>query len=90
MDQEDPSRVSDNSDDSVHSQSLQIVPAQLKGSLRVMLLHGNLDIWVHGATNLPNMDMFHKTLEDMFGRLPGNVVSNKIEETMSRKITSDP
>ena len=36
------------------------------------------------------MDMFHKTLEDMFGRLPGNVVSNKIEETMSRKITSDP
>ncbi|RZC18727.1 Phospholipase D beta 1 [Glycine soja] len=73
LDQEDPSRVSDNSDDSVHSQSLQIVPAQLKGSLRVMLLHGNLDIWVHGATNLPNMDMFHKTLEDMFGRLPGNV-----------------
>ncbi|KAL5132946.1 Phospholipase D beta 2 [Glycine soja] len=73
MNNEDPSRVSDNSDDSVHSQSLQIVPAQLKGSLRVMLLHGNLDIWVHGATNLPNMDMFHKTLEDMFGRLPAEV-----------------
>ncbi|KAH1068236.1 hypothetical protein GYH30_005983 [Glycine max] len=80
MNNEDPSRVSDNSDDSVHSQSLQIVPAQLKGSLRVMLLHGNLDIWVHGATNLPNMDMFHKTLEDMFGRLPGILRSKSSEE----------
>ncbi|XP_061346680.1 phospholipase D beta 1-like isoform X1 [Gastrolobium bilobum] len=75
-------------DDSVHSQSLQIVPAQDKGSLRVLLLHGNLDICVHGAKNLPNMDMFHKTLGDMFGKLPGNMGS-KIEGTMS-KITSDP
>ena len=74
-------------DDSMHDQSLQIVPVQHKGSLRVLLLHGNLDIRVHGAKNLPNMDMFHKTLGDMFGRLPGNV-SNKIEGTM--KITSDP
>lgn len=76
-------------DDSVHNQSLQIVPVQSKGSLRVLLLHGNLDIWVHGAKNLPNMDMFHKTLGDMFGKFPGNV-SNKIEGSMSRKITSDP
>ncbi|TKY63823.1 Phospholipase D beta 1 [Spatholobus suberectus] len=49
LDQGDPSRLSASSDDSVHSQSLQIVPAQHKGSLRVLLLHGNLDIWVHGA-----------------------------------------
>ncbi|XVF79954.1 hypothetical protein PTKIN_Ptkin15bG0031700 [Pterospermum kingtungense] len=73
---------------SQHGQSMEIVPFQ-KGSLRVLLLHGNLDIWVHDAKNLPNMDMFHKTIGDMFGRLPVNV-TNKIEGTMSRKITSDP
>ncbi|XP_022757160.1 phospholipase D beta 1-like isoform X2 [Durio zibethinus] len=73
---------------SQHGQSMQIVPFQ-KGSLRVLLLHGNLDIWVFDAKNLPNMDMFHKTLGDMFGRLPVNV-TNKIEGHMNRKITSDP
>ncbi|CAL5196197.1 unnamed protein product [Lathyrus oleraceus] len=77
------------SDDSVYNQSLQIVPVQNKGSLKFLLLHGNLDICIHGAKNLPNMDMFHKTLDDMFGKFPGNV-GNKIEGTMSRKITSDP
>ncbi|WJX82458.1 Phospholipase D beta 1 [Trifolium repens] len=75
--------------DSMYNQSLQVVPVQNKGSLRVLLLHGNLDIWVHEAKNLPNMDMFHKTLGDMFGKLPGSV-SNKIEGTMHKKITSDP
>lgn len=73
-----------------HSQSLQIVPFPTsKGSLKVLLLHGNLDIWVYEAKNLPNMDMFHKTLGDLFGKLPGNM-SNKIEGHMNRKITSDP
>ncbi|CAJ1840904.1 unnamed protein product [Sphenostylis stenocarpa] len=75
--------------ESLHRQSLQIVPLQNKGSLKVLLLHGNLDIWVNEAKNLPNMDMFHKTLGDMFGKLPGSV-SNKIEGTMNKKITSDP
>ncbi|KAJ9188402.1 hypothetical protein P3X46_003761 [Hevea brasiliensis] len=76
--------------DSRHSQSTQIVPWQNnKGSLRVFLLHGDLDICVYEAKNLPNMDMFHKTLGDMFARLPGNIGS-KIEGQMSRKITSDP
>ncbi|XP_021279603.1 phospholipase D beta 2-like [Herrania umbratica] len=73
---------------SQHSQGMQIVPFQ-KGSLRVLLLHGNLDIWVCDAKNLPNMDMFHKTLGDVFGKLPVNV-TNKIEGHMNRKITSDP
>ncbi|XWS32259.1 hypothetical protein CRYUN_Cryun23aG0144700 [Craigia yunnanensis] len=73
---------------SQHSQSMQIVPFQ-KGSLRVLLLHGNLDIWVCDAKNLPNMDLFHKTLGDMFGGFPVNV-TNKIEGRMNRKITSDP
>ncbi|CBI38833.3 unnamed protein product, partial [Vitis vinifera] len=48
---------------SQHSQNLQIVPS--KGSLKVLLLHGNLDICVNEAKNLPNMDMFHKTLGDI-------------------------
>ncbi|KAL5577427.1 hypothetical protein UlMin_019126 [Ulmus minor] len=76
-------------DGSQHSQSLQIVPLQNKGSLKVLLLHGNLDIWVYNAKNLPNMDMFHKTLGDMFAKLPGNV-TNKIEGHIKNKITSDP
>ncbi|GFY92407.1 phospholipase D beta 1 [Actinidia rufa] len=76
--------------DSPHSQNLQIVPvSNSKGSLKVLLLHGNLDIWVYEAKNLPNMDMFHKTLGDVFGKLPGNM-SSKIEGTMNHKITSDP
>ncbi|KAL6964960.1 Phospholipase D beta 1, partial [Sarracenia purpurea var. burkii] len=63
--------------DSPHSQSLQIVPFPTsKGSLKVLLLHGNLDIWVDKAKNLPNMDMFHKTLGDMFGKLPGKITSD--------------
>lgn len=83
------SSVSGSFNDSIHSQSVQIVPSHNVGSLKVLLLHGNLDIWVHEARNLPNMDMFHKTLGDVFGRLPGNM-GNKIEGTMSNKITSDP
>ncbi|GFY99606.1 phospholipase D beta 1 [Actinidia rufa] len=76
--------------DSPHSQTLQIVPvSNSKGSLKVLLLHGNLDIWVNEAKNLPNMDMFHKTLGDVFGKLPRNMGS-KIEGTVNHKITSDP
>lgn len=72
------------------SANLQLVPvASPKGSLKVLLLHGNLDIWIYEAKNLPNMDMFHKTLGDMFNKLPGNV-STKIEGHMNHKITSDP
>uniref|UniRef100_A0A1J3GLI1 phospholipase D n=3 Tax=Noccaea caerulescens TaxID=107243 RepID=A0A1J3GLI1_NOCCA len=72
------------SSESPHSADMQMTPFG-KGSLRVLLLHGNLDIWIYHAKNLPNMDMFHKTLGDMFGRLPG-----KIEGQLTRNITSDP
>ncbi|KAL1206908.1 Phospholipase D beta 1 [Cardamine amara subsp. amara] len=72
------------SSESPHSVDMQMTPFG-KGSLRVLLLHGNLDIWIYHAQNLPNMDMFHKTLGDMFGRLPG-----KIEGQLNSKITSDP
>ncbi|XP_050384992.1 phospholipase D gamma 1-like [Argentina anserina] len=74
---------------SQHSQSLQIVPLQNKGSLKVLLLHGNLDIWVYEAKNLPNMDMFHKTLGDMLMRFPGTG-TNKADGQSNRGITSDP
>uniref|UniRef100_A0A2N9GN39 Phospholipase D n=1 Tax=Fagus sylvatica TaxID=28930 RepID=A0A2N9GN39_FAGSY len=79
----------------------QVVPFQTnQGSLEVLLLHGNLDIWVKEAKNLPNKDMFHKNLRDMlrikknklvdkFAKLPGRV-GHKIEGFMSDEITSDP
>ncbi|XP_042497758.1 phospholipase D gamma 1-like [Macadamia integrifolia] len=73
-----------------HSQSLQIVPFQsFKGSLKVLLLHGNLDIWVRSAKNLPNMDMFHKTVRDVLDTISANI-TNKIEGHMNHKMTSDP
>ncbi|CAI9784961.1 unnamed protein product [Fraxinus pennsylvanica] len=53
-----------------HAQNMQIMAAPSpKGSLKVLLLHGNMDIWVYEARNLPNMDMFHKTIGDMFNNL---------------------
>ncbi|CAN4111676.1 unnamed protein product [Withania somnifera] len=59
-------------------QAMQVVSFMpSKSSLKVLLLHGNLEIWVYEAKNLPNLDMFHKTIGDMFGQ-------------MSNKITSDP
>ncbi|KAJ8748941.1 hypothetical protein K2173_013378 [Erythroxylum novogranatense] len=77
-------------DGSQYNHNMQIVPVKSsKVSLKVLLLHGNLDIWVYDAKNLPNMDMFHKTLGEMFNKLPGNIGS-KIEGQMNRKITSDP
>lgn len=73
-----------------HGQGQQILPFDTnKGSLKVLLLHGNLDIWVKEASNLPNMDMFHKKVDDMFGRFSISL-SKKIESHMPTKITSDP
>ncbi|CAN0841574.1 Phospholipase D beta 1 [Linum grandiflorum] len=73
---------------SVHGQATQLVPFRTssKGNLRHLLLHGNLDIWVKEAKNLPNLDMFHKTIGDMFSILPikGGGGSS------GSKITSDP
>ncbi|KAJ9539483.1 hypothetical protein OSB04_032216 [Centaurea solstitialis] len=49
--------------DLANTQNYQIVPyATPKKALKVLLLHGNLEIWVHEAKNLPNMDVFHKTM----------------------------
>lgn len=85
----EPSRPSNLSSPIKYDGNMQLVPVSPKTSLKVLLLHGNLDICIFEAKNLPNMDMFHKTLGDMFNKLPGNV-SSKIEGQLNRKITSDP
>ncbi|KAK6263024.1 hypothetical protein QUC31_008840 [Theobroma cacao] len=75
---------------SSHGQGQQVLPFKTTdGSLKVLLLHGNLDIWVKEAKNLPNMDIFHKKLGDVFGKF-NLKVSSKIEGHMPHKITSDP
>ncbi|KAL6005535.1 Phospholipase D beta 1 [Asimina triloba] len=79
---------------SFHGQNLQIVPFQPgKASLKVLLLHGSLDIIIFEARNLPNMDMFSKTLKEMFGRTgTGSKVGSKIEDHIHgpNTMTSDP
>ncbi|KAE8055226.1 hypothetical protein FH972_012081 [Carpinus fangiana] len=84
-----------------HVLSQEAVPFQTnKASLKFCLLHGNLDIWVREAKNLPNMvqrnlgDMFsklngkHKRLGGVVSKLPK--VGTKIEEHMSKTMISDP
>ncbi|XP_022882224.1 phospholipase D gamma 1-like [Olea europaea var. sylvestris] len=75
---------SDSMGGSQHGQGVEFFPSKT-GSLKVLLLHGNLNILVKEAKNLPNMDLFHKRLGDMFGKL-----GTKMEGKMSSKITSDP
>ncbi|OIV94369.1 hypothetical protein TanjilG_25431 [Lupinus angustifolius] len=66
-----------------HGQAQQIIPfpTTTSTSLRIILLHGNLEIWVNHAKNLPNLDKFHRTLGDIFS-LP-----KKLGSTIE---TSDP
>ncbi|XP_071692922.1 phospholipase D gamma 1-like isoform X3 [Rutidosis leptorrhynchoides] len=79
-------------DGSQHGQSVQVVPFKTSNaSLKVLLLHGNLDIWVKEAKNLPNMDMFHNKLEKVFGKMPTfSGGKNKPEDGKPSKVTSDP
>ncbi|XP_068649656.1 phospholipase D gamma 1-like [Aristolochia californica] len=89
------SSLSSSNDGSYHSQELQIVPLQpqlSKASRKVLLLHGSMDIWIFEAKNLPNMDMFSKTLKDMFGVTKPGSGTGKIEGRMHRShtMTSDP
>ncbi|XXG67283.1 hypothetical protein AAC387_Pa06g0667 [Persea americana] len=73
-------------------QNLQLVPFQpSKASLKVLLLHGSLDIWIYKAENLPNMDMFSKTLKDMLGTNFSGKLTSKIEGHIPQAtMTSDP
>ncbi|GAA0147122.1 phospholipase [Lithospermum erythrorhizon] len=71
---------------SPHGQGTQLVPCKaFKLSPRVFLFHGNLDIWVKDAKNLPNMDVLHKRIGDMFG-----ISSGQTKRGASNKDTSDP
>ncbi|KAK7307827.1 hypothetical protein VNO77_41233 [Canavalia gladiata] len=73
-----------------HGQSQQIVPfSTTSSSLKILLLHGNLEIWINGARNLPNMDMFHKKTGEFVSML-SRTIGGKIEDRMSRNLTSDP
>ncbi|GAU20683.1 hypothetical protein TSUD_230970, partial [Trifolium subterraneum] len=73
-----------------HGQGQQLVSfPTTSSSLRILLLHGNLDIYIHEAKNLPNMDTFHKKMGEMFSILPKKL-GGKIEGKMSHNITSDP
>ncbi|XP_074317754.1 phospholipase D beta 1-like isoform X2 [Silene latifolia] len=66
------------SDSSGHGQDSQFVSFQTsEGSLKVMRLHGHLDIWVKEAKNLPNLDQLHKTLNDLFRGLSLKGISDR-------------
>ncbi|KAJ4712932.1 Phospholipase D [Melia azedarach] len=76
--------------DSRHGQAQQDLPFETnKGSLDLLLLHGNLDIWVKEAKYLPNKDMFHKKISDKIGKLTVKV-SRRIGSHVAKEITSDP
>ncbi|KAM7525676.1 hypothetical protein LguiA_015578 [Lonicera macranthoides] len=73
------------------SPSIEIVPFKTsRDSLGVFLLHGNLDIWVKEASNLPNMDFVRNTFGDMFGMFPESVGGKTEDKNTSNKNTSDP
>ncbi|KAF3336188.1 phospholipase D gamma 1-like protein [Carex littledalei] len=81
---------------SQHGGSNQIVPyttgspsSKGKSSLKVLLLHGSLDIFIRSAKNLPNKDMFHKRIGDLLGPRISNSVSGGIQK-VGGPMTSDP
>lgn len=52
-------------------------------SRRSAMLHGSLDIWIHEARNLPNMDIISKTVVDILG-------TKKKKKAANGAMTSDP
>ncbi|XP_024993710.1 phospholipase D beta 1-like [Cynara cardunculus var. scolymus] len=50
-----------------HPQGVEVVPWTSEGPLKVMLLHGNLDITVKEANNLPNLDALNKKFSPLSG-----------------------
>jgi phospholipase D1/2 len=58
-----------------------------RASLKVVLLHGTLDIWVHDARHLPNKDMFSKRVGELLGPRITSAVGSKMS---SASMTSDP
>ncbi|KAL6642797.1 hypothetical protein ACP70R_020978 [Stipagrostis hirtigluma subsp. patula] len=76
---------------SQHGGGMQVVPYGASGSVRpslkVVLLHGSLDIWVHDARSLPNKDMFSKSVADLLGPRITGALGSKMS---SASMTSDP
>ncbi|CAN6294523.1 unnamed protein product [Urochloa humidicola] len=84
---------------SQHGAGMQMVPYSAAGgggsshggsvrvSLKVVLLHGTLDIWVHDARHLPNKDMFSKRVGELLGPRITGAVGSKMS---SASMTSDP
>ncbi|KAI3727565.1 hypothetical protein L6452_16181 [Arctium lappa] len=50
-----------------HPQGVEVVPWTSEGALKVMLLHGNLDITVKEANKLPNLDALNKKFSPLSG-----------------------
>ncbi|KAJ3682088.1 hypothetical protein LUZ60_014661 [Juncus effusus] len=63
--------------------------SKLKPSLKVLLLHGSLEIFIRFARNLPNKDMFSKTIGDLLGPRMTSSISGKVQK-VSGPMTSDP
>ncbi|GER40539.1 phospholipase D, partial [Striga asiatica] len=75
-----------NPEGSYHGQAVkQHVPFRTSsdGSLRLHLLHGNLDIWVKEAKNLPNMDLLNHSMGNLFGSLSGKIQTSDPYVTVS-------
>lgn len=65
---------------------LHVVPYEPSStSLRFVLLHGTLDVWVIEAKNLPNMDSFSENVRKIFTTTPSGRTSAKIEGHISQK-----
>ncbi|KAL1818583.1 phospholipase D beta 1 [Daucus carota subsp. sativus] len=76
-------------DPRTRGQSQQIVQyTASKGSLKFLLLHGNLDIWIYEARNLPNMDLFHKAIGEVLNKLPGKLGTLTSDPYVSISVTT--
>ncbi|XP_037473197.1 phospholipase D beta 1-like [Triticum dicoccoides] len=62
-------------------------PGSARASLKVVLLHGSLDIWVRDAGGLPDMGVLYKKFGDLLGR---RLVGSVADMVPSASMTSDP
>lgn len=57
-------------------------------SAKYILLYGSLDVWIHSATNLPNLDTFSEGLRQALSAV--EPAFPKLQASISKRITSDP